>query len=123
MIRTKHGEPVTDKLKKGTQILYVPSHLLEDIEPGQDFYKRVMNKNMWGYPSGIQPGFVTSGPTADDSYFCRYWRWDTNNNEYVTELRTKSNSEKTPTHSIILYSYWNVNVVQGMLHEIESGNL
>lgn len=61
------------KLKSGDQIAYVPQHATGSIE----------------HPD-VEVGFVTS--IADDGQhaFCRYWNVDT------TDLRTKSNSERTP---------------------------
>lgn len=41
-------------------------------------------------------GFITSGPTKDGAYFCRYW------NESLLELRTKSCSETTPMDMILV---------------------
>ena len=68
-----------DQLKRGTQILYVPSHAQGNPE----------------HPD-VEVGFVTSGPANGDAYFCRYWRKD------GTDLRTKTCSELTPIWTIVV---------------------
>jgi hypothetical protein len=96
------------KLEKGTQIVYVPSHI------------PLMNyKSKFGYPNGSQPGFITSGPTEDGSYFCRYWLWDHEANEFVPELRTKDNSELTPGNLIVVYEEFSQYHVKRELEYIE----
>jgi hypothetical protein len=64
-------------LKRGEQIAYVPTHVHGDLN----------------HPD-VQFGFVTSGPP--DNYFCRYWVSKTSQ-----ELRTKANSESTPTEYLV----------------------
>lgn len=65
------------ELKRGTQIIYVPSHAKGDCE----------------HPDA-ETGFVTSVRGSDA--FCRYWsKW------HPGELRTKANSELTPTQHLI----------------------
>lgn len=59
------------QLKRGTQIAYIPTRANGDIAH-----------------KDVEFGFVTSGPTADGSYFCRYYYKN-------GELRTKANSECT----------------------------
>jgi hypothetical protein len=70
-----------NKLVRGQQIAYVPSHADFDIK----------------HPS-VEFGFVTSGPTEEDSYFCRFW----SRNCLGSLLRTRSNSELTPGWAIVV---------------------
>lgn len=63
-------------LKRGTQIIYVPTHA-EGIPDHPD----------------REPGFVTS--VRGDHAFCRYW------SKYTPgDLRTKANSESTPINCL-----------------------
>ena len=64
-------------LKRGTQIVYIPTHANNDIQH-----------------SDVQFGFVTS--VRDDVAFCRYWR-----KHSLGELRTKANSEGTPIDMLV----------------------
>ena len=66
-------------LKRGTQIVYMPTHCNEDIE----------------HPD-IEFGFVTS--VRGDVAFCRYW-----SKHNKDELRTKANSEATPIDMVFEY--------------------
>ena len=67
-------------MKRGTQIIYVPLHA-----DGPD------------HPDA-EPGFVTSGGHEGFKFaFCRYW-----SKAYPGELRTKLNSERTPTCALIM---------------------
>jgi hypothetical protein len=95
------------KLSRGTQIVYVPSHF-----PIETWDQEVN-------PTGAQPGFVTSGPTEDGSYFCRYWRWDYDGDEYVPELRTKANSEMTPGDRLVVHESFSHIHVDRELYEID----
>ena len=87
-----------DKLKRGTQIVYVPSH----IRRKDGSY----NKKS----SFLERGFVTSGPTLDGSYMCRYW-----SKSDVEDLRTKANSELTPADCIVVEETYPPSMVQKML--------
>jgi len=71
------------KLERGTQIVYRPSHYSGDT---------------FDYLTGVQPGFVTSGPDNEGAYFCRYWI--VKDKKVVNELRTKAGSESTPIVNI-----------------------
>lgn len=115
----KQGNKILKKLSRGNQILYVPTHLMEGVNPGDEYHLRVINRNLWGYPNGIQPGFVTSGPNNEGDYFCRFWKFD-ENGLLIPELRTKFNSEATPPYAIVLYSYFNVGTIQDTLTAIDS---
>jgi hypothetical protein len=86
---------VRGKLPRGTQIVYVPPHI---------------KLNEWSENvglRGVEYGFVTSGPTHNGDYFCRYWRYDHDAMEYVPELRTKANSERTPGNRLVVYDRFN----------------
>jgi hypothetical protein len=76
-----------DKLARGTQVVYVPNHLktTDPIEPG-----------------GLEPGFITNGPTNTGAYFVRYWqvRGKHFGPNYV--LRTQANSELTPGENLVV---------------------
>ena len=68
------------KLKRGTQIIYVPTHAEND---GTD------------HPD-CERGFVTSS-TNTGVAFCRYW------SKYsYGDLRTKAGSERTPVENIVI---------------------
>lgn len=80
-----------------TQILYVPTHLLE-ID-----YK---NPERWMYPNGVQPGWVL-GHKRETDYFCRYWSMVTffdDLPEGLPELRTKANSEMTDAYNLVIWN-------------------
>ncbi len=64
-------------MKRGTQVLYVPTHTAGDLL----------------HPD-VQAGFVTS--VRGDTVFCRYWRKD------LSDLRTKANSEGTPKDLLVI---------------------
>ena len=83
-------------MKRGTQIIYVPSHA-----DGPD------------HPDA-EPGFVTSG---DDAFvFCRYW-----SKHYPGELRTKANSERTPTCALVVQDTVDQSLVEEMLEKYCDG--
>ena len=67
-------------LKRGTQIIYVPSHANGDTE----------------HPD-CDRGFITSCKDDAESCFCRYWR----KGEPGT-LRTHLNSELTPVRNLVI---------------------
>jgi hypothetical protein len=83
------------KLPRGTQIVYVASHI-----PLETWEQEVNHKL-------VEPGFVTSGPTEHGEYFCRYWLFDYRNDEYIPELRTKANSELTPGDRLVVTETFN----------------
>lgn len=62
--------------QRGDQIAYIPAHADGDIN----------------HPD-VEFGFVTGGPNAMECFFCRYWSKET-----PYELRTKANSEMTPSY-------------------------
>ena len=102
--------------RRGQQVLYVPSHI-----PKKGI---TTNKKLWGYPNGAQPGFITSGPTDDNSYFVRYFLFDHNTNRFdFTELRTKSGSEKTSARDLIITRFVNPITVWDLLEAIDKGTL
>lgn len=70
------------------QILYVPSHLMEQKAP-------------LGYPNGCQAGYISL--IAHDNVWCRFWEWDAELREFTNELRTKANAELVPLRSLFYY--------------------
>ena len=85
---------MTDKLQRGTQIVYIPNHADGDI-----------------YHPDVEHGFITSGPTLDGAYFCRYW----SKGHLGEDIRTKSCSELTPGKNIRVMEIANQEKVQEML--------
>jgi hypothetical protein len=68
------------ELKRGTQIIYVPTHA-----------------DGWANHPDCEEGFVTS--VRGDTAFCRYW-----SKLYAHPvLRTKANSEGTPIENIVVH--------------------
>ena len=84
-----------DKLERGTQIIYVPMHAEKDI----------------GHPD-VEFGFVTSGPTKNGAYFCRYWL-----KHHFKKLRTKLNSELTPGDCLRVVETYSDEFVEEMLEK------
>ena len=79
------------KLPRGTQVIYVPSHI-------KDPHSFSESSGM-----GAQPGFVTSGPTKLDGlvyYFVRYWHIE--QSKPVNELRTMSCSEMSLNARLVI---------------------
>lgn len=99
------SEESMKKLKRGTQILYIPSHI------------NVVSDEYIGYPSGIQPGFVTSGPNEHGEYFCRYWRIGVKGGVKgaIPQLRTVANSELTPVANIMVKDTMSQEIVEKAL--------
>lgn len=56
-------------------------------------------------------GFVTSGPTAEGYYFCRFW------NNKTGELRTKSNSEPVLECFLVLANVYTEEKIEEALKE------
>ena len=102
------GFEITTPLKRGDQILYVPSH----IEIGDWNIHR-----LWHYPNGVQPGFVSTGPAANGGYFCRYWQLDEEGKCFIPHLRTLANSELTPNERIVVVDYFNQRHVEAAMKE------
>lgn len=76
------------KLTRGTQIAYVPYHVMP--EQTTDLATALRHPD-------TEFGFVTSGPTAEGDYFCRYWL-----KGRLGDLRTKSCSELTPHDRLVV---------------------
>jgi hypothetical protein len=90
------------KLPRYTQIVYIPPHL-QRLLIGS-------NPVPLNYPNGAQPGFISSGPTGNGDYFCRYWI--IRDGVVQPELRTKANSERVSGHWIFQYDYWGNDVME-----------
>ena len=99
------------KLDRGTQIVYVPPHM--PLECFASWLHRF-------YPNGAQPGFVTSGPTSDGSYFCRYWSYDEEAKMFRPVLRTAANSECTPGDRLIVADTFNQYHVRAELERMDN---
>jgi hypothetical protein len=74
------------------QVIYIPTHLLNKFKDPKN----------WGYPNGIQPGFIY-GNMIQGSYPVRYWQWDGIAKTYLPELRTLANSELTPSSHLFYF--------------------
>ena len=109
-MKDKKGKIIKRKLKQGTQILYVPSHMEYNGIEGA-----VLG------PMAFQPGFVTSGPNNDGAYFCRYWAWSYKYQMFLPELRTKANSELTDHRNIVVYNFFTKKRVTEALRMINEG--
>ena len=100
---------------RGQQIAYVPQHVFKDVgtlwELSDKEYREVMAHK------DIERGFVTSGPTGDGSYFCRYWR-----KAQLGDLRTKSNSECTPGDRLMTDVFVTKETVEHALAEFCKGD-
>lgn len=88
----------------GDQVISVPSHLI----------KKMKEPESWGYPNRIQPGFVTT--VRERVCFVRYWFWD--GEQFVPELRTKTNSEMSDREYLYFFSFWDRKVVNAALKQI-----
>lgn len=96
-MRYPDNSPVTgEQLAKygvGTQVVYVPSHIP---------WEHALTSRFLKYPSGAQPGFIVSEINDDNCYFVRYWRYNHETGLYETSLRTRANSELTPSNLLML---------------------
>jgi hypothetical protein len=89
-------------MDKGTQIAYVPNHVVVD-EGGS-----------WQTHRDVQFGFVMSS-NSPDTHFCRYWA----KGHEGGELRTKANSERTPNDYLMQFDYVPQILVEQMIDIIE----
>lgn len=107
------------KLERGTQVVYVPRHLMTlDPHVLQNYH----------YPHGLQPGFITSGPNNNGDYFVRYWYVEKGLTKMVDgklranipedwELRTKANSEATSPDMLVIFNTVSQQKVEHALKE------
>lgn len=71
-------------MKRGTQIIYKPAHAKDLNDPA------------------CEKGFVTSGPTNEGAYFCRFWLQNSDGTLLIPcELRTKANSESCSKRHLV----------------------
>lgn len=85
-------------MKPGTQIAYVPCHAEGDVNhPDVEF----------GFVTSEQEGFF---------HFCRYWY-----KNRFGELRTKANSELTPTECLVKYESVSQALVDELLGRLKNG--
>ena len=105
-------------MEKGTQILYVPWHVIQEFEMidvknsvhlangGVELLRRIV-----AHP-GVEFGFVTS--ERGDNHFCRYWR-----KGQPGILRTVANSECTPSIMLLEHKSVPQERVSAILETIE----
>ena len=87
-----------NKLKPGTQIIYVPMHIPISYINHPD----------------AEPGFVYSKCTVKEHTFCRYW-----SKTHPNELRTKANSEATPKWRLVIKDTRPQELIEKTIKEIE----
>lgn len=102
-------------MEPGTQIIYVPQHLKNDYEIHR---KKGTVTDLFGYPHGIQPGFVAA-KSGDGACFCRYWRME--GKKVKLELRTWANSELTYTRDLVLFDSVGKSAVDHMMDGLGYG--
>ena len=90
-------------IKPGTQIVYVPSHLRDQIKIPADYWK----------VEGVEFGFVTS--VRNDVAFCRYFYSKTSE-----ALRTIANSEATPLFLLDVYYHHRDNLINSLMKMISN---
>lgn len=92
---------MTKKFERGDQIAYIPQHIEKKMEKEhKELFDFTFKEGM---EYGIEYGFVTSGPNRHGDYFCRYWsKYELDENDQPTNLRTRANSECTPVEQMWL---------------------
>ena len=119
-MKDKNGFDITWKVPRGTQIVRIPPHIAKN-----DVTKLLKDKREWG-PGICEPGFITSGPTDDGDYFCRYWSYARRDwkptGGYVPELRTKGNSERTSADCLYILDTFDQGWITQALENIEKGD-
>lgn len=103
-------------MEPGTQIIYVPQHLEEEYEAHR---KAGTVEETFGYPNGVQPGFIAAVSKKEHAYFCRYWRLD--GKRPVLELRTWANSELTYARNLRLFTSVGKSAVDHMMEGLGYG--
>lgn len=95
-------------LRRGTQVVYVPSHLIEDgIVVTDEFVKKHETDH-----TGTQMGFVTSTKPEVNTAYVRYYY---SKNLAGGTLRTKMNSEGTPFEYLYLFNHRNQEMIEQAL--------
>jgi hypothetical protein len=92
----------------GDQVIFIPEHRFGEHQKVE----------AWGYPNGIQPGFIMSMASGDD-YFVRYWNWDSSVGVFIPDLRTKTNSERTSARNLFFFEFFEQKLVYKAIKEIE----
>ncbi len=97
-----------EKLERGTQIIYVPSHAEGDMEH-----------------EDCECGFVVTD--KGDSVFCRYFSKlyppccnTTSGNELIGDLRTVANSESTPKDMLVVRDTYRQDIVWWWIVKIKA---
>lgn len=64
------------------QIIYVPDKFSTP--------ELVWNRDNWGFPGGIEPGFIVRPAEGLDGYFCHFFLYSNTRKDFVYKLRTES---------------------------------
>lgn len=89
-------------MKMGTQIMYVPLHIVGELATRPE--------SVLKHPD-VEFGFVMT--EIGDCHFCRYWI-----KGHPGELRTVSNSERTPTDLLVEYRSVDQSIVTAAINRI-----
>lgn len=77
----------------GKQIVYVPSHIIEEYASREAIPESILSDR------AVEYGFIFSYSSDIDLLFCRYWLAG----KVGVELKTKANSELTPMRNLFEY--------------------
>jgi hypothetical protein len=88
---------MSNYLKRGTQIIYLPDHVEGDI-----------------HHKDSEPGFVITD--KGDSVFCRYFC----KGFLIGDLRTVANSELTPKENLVVKDIYRQDIVDRWVKRIEA---
>ena len=97
-------------MEPGMQIIYVPQHLEKEYQAHR---KAGTIEKMFGYPNGVQPGFIAAISRKDEAFFCRYWRLE--GSKVKLELRTWANSELTFARNLYQFASVGKSAVDHMM--------
>lgn len=104
-----------DELERGTQVVYVPNHAIDEWPADGPFAECARVYEM-SHPD-CEEGFVTSTRVSADRRkeiaFCRFWSKDD-----PTELRTTANSEACYPRNLVVKDTRPQEVVDAKLAEI-----
>ena len=98
----------TDKLERGSQIMYVPNHIDLNENPA------AINGDE------IEYGFITAIVEGDRYAFCRFWRSAavSANLVSVSDLRTKANSERVDMSNLRPFVLVSLDEIETILGEL-----
>lgn len=98
---------VGSMLKKGHQVVYIPSHVLRQYKPSGEWKLT----DLLEHPTA-EFGFVTS--TTGNMAFVRFW----NKADNFAELATKANSQLTPMANLFEYKLKPQEVIDELLEKL-----